>query len=73
MGTEFTNETLADIRNLLQEEANVLARLSDSKAFSGMDHRVGIAISREMRRLRMMAEEIEAVDAELNTLRALKK
>ena len=44
-----------EIKNILEEEANVLARIVDYDTFKSMDHRVGFAVSQEIARLRRLA------------------
>jgi hypothetical protein len=55
------DEALHNAALILGEEANVLARLNDDKTFAATDHRVSIAISREISRLRDIADRLEGM------------
>ena len=55
---EEDSEALYAAENVLGEEANVLARLIDAKTFAALDHRVEFAISREIKRLRNIADRL---------------
>lgn len=57
-------EALLDAEDVLCEEANVLASLNGDKAFAAMDHRVEIAVSREIERLRGIASKLEEMRQE---------
>jgi len=50
---------LLDVCDILKTESNELAHLLDSKKFDGMNYRVDIAVAREMKRLRDLAEELK--------------
>jgi hypothetical protein len=55
----MTQEALKrEAKAVLEEEANQLALLVDFGKFKDMPHRVGIAITREIKRLRAMAEAV---------------
>ena len=58
---EQNDEALYAAAMILCEEANVLARLNDDKTFAATDHRVSIAISREISRLRDIADRLEGM------------
>jgi len=52
---EDSSDIFVQAKDILEEEANVLAKLVEDKDFSEMDHRVEIAVMREIRRIRGIA------------------
>ena len=55
--TQF-NGPFDEIKAILEEEANVLARVIDDKSLVGMPPRVELAVRREIVRLRNLAAKV---------------
>ncbi len=51
-----------EIKDILEEESNVLAILIDYKTFKDMDHRVELAVRKEITRLRDLATCIKEIE-----------